>query len=369
MGGVERYASQLAERLEKAGCRVTVVAMRSAGGEFSERQGNLRVFRLPCYPLMGGRLPLPKRTWKSAQVMKNLRRENFALVLVNTRFYPLSLTGVRFAHGNGLPLIVVEHGTGYLELRNPLLNACERLCEHALTGLEKRYCKHFYGVSEACLEWLKTFNICGEGTLCNAVDLDFIDENLARPVVSFRSELRIPKDAPVVAFVGRLVPEKGIWVLKSSVEKLRGEFPDLRLIAAGEGPDEKKLKEQASDCIHFLGKISPEKVIALLAECDVFCLPSRSEGLPTSVLEAAACRRYVITTARGGSKELITDDSYGKILPDNGEEGVTRALREALENPEMCRRAANRTYERLKEDFTWDKTAQKLLHIAEKMAR
>ena len=58
------------------------------------------------------------------------------------------------------------------------------------------------------------------------------------------------------------------------------------------------------------------------------------------MLEAAACRCFVITTENGGSKELISGSRYGKLIPDNRRETVEKALMENLDNREYRERAA-----------------------------
>ena len=69
---------------------------------------------------------------------------------------------------------------------------------------------------------------------------------------------------------------------------------------------------------------------ALLKETNIFCLPSDSEGMPTSVLEAAACKCYIVTTKYGGAKELILDDSYGIVMENNKVGNSKTALRNSL---------------------------------------
>lgn len=61
-------------------------------------------------------------------------------------------------------------------------------------------------------------------------------------------------------------------------------------------------------------------------------MPSVSEGMPTSVMEAIACHNFVITTERGGAKEIISDDSYGIILENNKKDLVEKALLRSMEN-------------------------------------
>ena len=80
-----------------------------------------------------------------------------------------------------------------------------------------------------------------------------------------------------------------------------------------------------------MGQVTFEEVVSLLKVSDIFCLPSVSEGMPTSVMEAIACHNFVITTERGGAKEIIADDSYGIILENNKKDLVEKALLRSME--------------------------------------
>ena len=123
------------------------------------------------------------------------------------------------------------------------------------------------------------------------------------------------------------------------------------------------MKSRLSDHIIALGRITSDHVIALLRETDIFCLPSDSEGMPTSVLEAAACGNYVVTTKRGGAKELLINEEYGMVLDDNSLETVQRALERAAEAPEKREKGAELTLTRLRELFTWDRVAERLMEL------
>lgn len=68
-----------------------------------------------------------------------------------------------------------------------------------------------------------------------------------------------------------------------------------------------------------VGRIDFEQIVALLTDSDIFCLPSFSEGFSTSILEAAACGCYILTTARGGARELLINDEYGCVIQNNDE--------------------------------------------------
>ena len=85
--------------------------------------------------------------------------------------------------------------------------------------------------------------------------------------------------------------------------------------------------------------------------------------MPTSVLEAAACKNYIVTTQRGGAKELLLNEAYGLVIEDNRLETVQGALEKALQDPDKRKRAAELTYARLRVCFTWDRVAEKLMNL------
>ena len=129
---------------------------------------------------------------------------------------------------------------------------------------------------------------------------------------------------------------------------------------AGDGVLYHKLRDRNVKNMILMGQVAFEEVVSLLKIADIFCLPSVSEGMPTSVMEAIACHNFVITTERGGAKEIILDDSYGIILKKNDKELVEKALLRILGDDEYRISATEKCYERLKAEFTWQKVADKI---------
>ena len=93
-------------------------------------------------------------------------------------------------------------------------------------------------------------------------------------------------------------------------------------------------------------------------------MPSDSEGFSTSLLEAAACKNYIITTLRGGARELLPDDTYGIVIENNDLGSVYTAIEVALECRDKENSVSN-VYERVKNNFTWEVTSKKLLKIVQ----
>ncbi len=363
LGGIERYTLNLGKELLRMGNQVTVVTSNVFHLAEKETVEGIRVYRLPCYNVLDGRFPVLKPNGTFRKLHKELMGMAFDLVMVQARFYVHSLYAVSFAKKRGIPCIVVEHGTNHLSVNQPVWDFLGHIYEHGITALVKRKCSSFYGVSKDCCKWSGHFGIQSKGTLYNAVDLAEIESLQDPPVEDYRKKYAL-EDTFVVTYTGRLIREKGILKLISAVQLLRDAGRNVTLMVAGDGGEYEQLKEQNLPGIYLLGKIDFPHVVSLLSGTDVFCLPSGyPEGFPTSVLEAAACGCYVVTTSLGGAKELILDESYGKILEENSPETIAEAIRRGMDDPQYRRDAAKKARQYLSEHFTWEATAQRVLEL------
>lgn len=333
MGGVETYTEKIANELAARGHHVFVVTCNVTNAEACEQHGNLTILRLPSRALLGGRFPVPRvRDPQTCALMQKIP-EAIDGVLVNTRFYPLSRFGVQFAQQHGVVPVVLDHGSAYLTMGNPVVDAAIRAYEHGATARLMRYPARFYGISAASARWLETFGIAAEGVLGNAIDAEaFAAQASAR---DFRAELGLAPEALLVAFTGRYVAEKGLRELAEAARLLASQSaqptqptqptqPPVHIVCAGEGPLAPLLEGQPN--VHNVGRLSAPDIAALLLQADAFCLPSRSEGFSTALLEAAACGCALVSTNVGGAQELIPTPEHGIMLPDVQPQSIASAL-------------------------------------------
>lgn len=372
VGGVERYTLYLSRKLIEAGNKVTIVTSNTGSLSGDEVQDNIQIYRLPCYDLLHGRYPVFKKNQEFKRVEKLLREQQYDFVIINTRFYLHSLYGAKFAKSRGIPAIVIEHGTSHLSVNNKLFDTVGGWYEHFLTFLLKKYCKNYYGVSEACCEWSGHFHIKSKGTLYNAVEIEEFQKILGESQIDYRKKYMIPEESRVISFTGRLIPEKGIRQLVSAVKainlnRIENKQLPVYLVIAGDGPLYQEIQKISDSYTIMTGQIDFEHIVRLLDASDIFCLPSDSEGFPTSVLEAVACKCFVITTYQSGARELLINEEYGIIMKDNTTELIQENLEKVLENDTYRLRAEEKSYERLVQYFTWNATAKKVMQIAEKM--
>lgn len=361
MGGVENYTYNLSRKLIERGHTVSVLTMNNHDALSYEIIDNIEVFRLPCINLLDGRYPIPKFNDSKKSIMKRFEEKKYDKVIINTRFYILSLFGARWAKKKYIDTIIIEHGTQHLTIDNPILDYLGQIYEHIISRFVYHYQKNFYGVSYECTKWLSHFGIQAKGVLYNSVDINKILNLTNQKEIDFK-EMDIDNDSVLISFTGRLVKEKGILNLVNAFLSIYEKYPNLYLAIAGDGPLFEEINQIKNEKIFLLGRLPFERVIALLNKSKIFCLPSESEGFPTSVLEAIACKNFVITTERGGAKELITSNEYGTILNSNDVDLLIQSIEYALTHTTEVDKAISNSYDRLCEGFTWDNTADCLLN-------
>lgn len=361
LGGVERYVYNLSKQLINLGHDVTVVTSNVfdlASYEVDEK--GIEIYRMPCYNVMKGRYPILKKNAEFKKLNAQLSKKKFDLVVINARFYIHSLYAASFAKKNNIKCITIEHGSTHLSIDNKILDFAVAQVEHFVTLLLKKKCSDYYAVSNAAGKWSAHFGIKSKGTLYNAVDVDAVKEASNKKVCDYRKQYNVPNDATVITFTGRLLKIKGVYELLDAFKQI--DCDDLYLFYAGDGPEMDELKAMANDRVVFLGQIDFDHIVSLLDTSDIYCLPSVSEGMSTSVLEAIATKTFVITTYNGGAREVITGDEYGIITKGNTVLETKAAIEKALDK-EYRKQATDKAYKKLLEGFIWQKTAQKLAEL------
>lgn len=179
-----------------------------------------------------------------------------------------------------------------------------------------------------------------------------------------RDQLGLPRDVPVLATVGALIPRKGQGFAIDALAQL----PDAILVLAGKGEDENALKSQAERLgvaarVRFLGAVPHGELPVLLNAADLFVLPSASEGLANAWVEALACGTPVVTTPIPGAQELITDPAWGRLVPRDGT-AIAAAVSELLADrpdPETVRAAVA--------EYSWEANAAALVAHWRRLAK
>jgi glycosyltransferase involved in cell wall biosynthesis len=183
-----------------------------------------------------------------------------------------------------------------------------------------------------------------------------------------RAQLAGPGERPVFLTVARLDAQKGHDVLLRAA----AQVAEARFALAGEGPERSRLESEAKrlglgDRVLFLGQ-RPD-VPELLAASDGFVLPSLYEGSPLAVLEAMAAAKPVISSAIGGTDELVVDGESGLLVPPGDANALTGAIRRVLSSPQLRGQLGAAARSRVERHFSASVTAKRVARVYEDLLR
>ena len=215
------------------------------------------------------------------------------------------------------------------------------LCEIQTVEVERRWhlwvdrlthsgCRATIANSPSVLEHLATHAKIPRGKLrLVRGGIDPAPFQIAKPID--RAALGVPQETPILLWVGRLDPVKGLSVLLEATFSLGDPF----LLLVGEGAERTSLGQLADRLgvahrVRWLG--TRNDIPALLKTADVFVLPSRTEGLPNALLEAMAASCPIVTTDVPGCRDLIDHQETGLVVPYGSPAALAGAIRRMLED-------------------------------------
>ncbi len=220
-----------------------------------------------------------------------------------------------------------------------------------------RHCDRFVVPGKASFDYLRSLGSPAASILTapNAVDNRFfaIRAGATRAqATEFREKLKLP--LRFILFVGRLVPEKGIFDLLEAYAKLEnGLRSEVGLVFAGDGVCREELARQAKHigpgAVCFPGFAQREDLAGLYALAETLVLPTHSDTWGLVVNEAMACGLPIIVSSVAGcSADLVEDGWNGYVVPPRDPEKLGAAIDSLLRQPELKQRMAARCSERIR---------------------
>jgi glycosyltransferase involved in cell wall biosynthesis len=187
-----------------------------------------------------------------------------------------------------------------------------------------------------------------------------------------RLELKISSDAPVVGFVGRFFPEKNLFHFLQALVRVRASSPAMVGLLVGDGPLFEETQAQAETLglarsLRFTG--FREDISRLLAAMDVFVLPSATEGLSMTLLEAMAAGKPAVVSTVGGSQEAVVDGVTGFTVSPGDPDRLGEAIARLLAEPESRRRMGEAARQRVAREFSSERQVEQLAALYESILR
>jgi glycosyltransferase involved in cell wall biosynthesis len=178
----------------------------------------------------------------------------------------------------------------------------------------------------------------------------------------------------IVLTVQRLYPRKGVATFLEAAALVAREVPAARFVVAGDGPERPALGRRAAELgvsarVLFTGALANADLPELYAAADVFAFHTLHEGLGIVLLEALASGCPVVTTAAGGTLDIVGDGVTGLVVPPADARAFARAIVRVLRDGSLAAALGERARRRAEAEFDWDVVAGRYLAVFEAARR
>ena len=372
-GGMNVYVHELAQTMAGRGVQVDVFTRGPAAGEIEVAPG-YRVVHLALGPMgNGGDDALVAAVGDFAEgVARWAVRHRAAYDILHSHYWLSGWAGLLLAEVLRVPLAISFHTLGRVK-------DATRRADQAPAGLLRLAAETEVIARAGCViastpteaAQLIEHYAANPERLC--VSPPGVDHEVFRPGerVAARAALGLAADGPVVLFVGRLQPLKGIDVALAAFTRLAGDLPGARLLVVG-GPSGPQGEEEAArlrsaasglgERVRFLPPVPHPALADYYRAADVLLVPSRSESFGLVAVEAQACGLPVVAAAVGGLAHVVADGESGVLVSGWDPGDYAAALRRLLTDAGWAARLSAGARAQA-ERFSWPATADRLLEL------
>ena len=187
-----------------------------------------------------------------------------------------------------------------------------------------------------------------------------------------RAHWNVPENAPLLGCVGVLSPDKGQEWLIRALALVRREFPDCKLLLAGDGPCRAKLEQLAAemglgDAVLFPGFV--KNVESVYSALDLFLLPSFFEALSNALMSAMAYGIPSIAFRLGGPAEIIEDLVSGFLVEPAQDDALANAISKVLGDRALAQRLGQQGRNRIERTFSAEQMVRGILSVYDQALR
>jgi glycosyltransferase involved in cell wall biosynthesis len=319
------------------GFRSTVGLVRSGWLEAQVRAGGL-----PCAMVAGNGLG-------DAGVLLNLIRlvKNQSVDVIHAHEFYMNALGAAVSRLTGVPLVMTVHGKSYYPEK------ARRIAIYRMAGKRAAAVVAVSNDLRRFFSQTVALPVDRVQVIYNGIEL--------RPDIERRDrterckELGIPAGSSIVGTVGNLYPVKGHIHLIRAARTILDQRPETRVVILGRGDQRETLLREAVDLgiqdrIHLPGY--RDDTAKWLEIMDVFVLPSLSEGLPLSLLEAMAAGIPSVGTKVGGIPEVIDDGVTGLLAASGDSRSLAGKISSLLADPVYARELGDAGRRHIEREFS-----------------
>ncbi|NET59927.1 MAG: glycosyltransferase [Symploca sp. SIO2E6] len=373
-GGPSQMVQGLSAALAAQGVEVTVLTTDANGDagqppldvplEQPVEQDGYQVWYFRCSPFRRYKFSWPLLRW-----LRQHSRE-FDLAHIHALFSPVSTAAAMVARNQRLPYILRPLGTldpADLRKKRSLKQIYGLLLERG--NLAGAAGIHFTSVQEA-----KISERFGTQTPDLVIPLG-VNLPVFPPKGQAKSELNIPDDRPLVLFMSRIEPKKGLNLLLPALERLLVEGINFQFVLAGTNPQDPDYERQIAQQIKasplssytkITGFVRGELKAGLLQDADLFVLPSYYENFGIAVAEAMVAGTPVVISDQVHIWQDIRDAEAGWVGPCEVN-ALTQLLQVALQDVKERQQRGNNAHQLAVANYSWEAIAQQMIQAYQRI--
>ncbi len=358
-GGVEYYAESLSEHLSTHDIEITILTPQLPKHATYPIAKNITIIPYPAFEIIHN-YPIPK-FWNAqcVHIFSTQACIPYQAIITHTRFFVSSFIGTLLSVSYKIPHIHIEHGSSFVQSNNPLIACLAWLFDHSFGKYVLTQSQHTIAVSESVERFVKK--------IAPRSDIRVIYRGFdSKKIVEIPpNESCWPSDSSLLKFIfiGRLVSSKGIYELIDALAAL--PIHNWTCTYIGDGEESAALKKRIQslclqDKVKLLGARNWNETIGILKGSDIFISPSYTEGLPTTVLEAALCGIPTIATDVGGTNEI---SPLTFLVPPKNSAVLTSAIIDISHNIQKNKVACKEKIPDIEKKFSWQTAIPKFVEL------
>ena len=289
-------------------------------------------------------------------------KEKIDLIYVYKYAYLTAWVPLLYAKICGMPVVLITDSILGISWKygSELVDFIAKIYAGSIGRLILKLCDKVVVLSPALLKPCLSMGVEERNLLAIPKGVDFDHFELNEQPTNVRESLGISQDEMVILNVGRLVPVKGIDTLIKITEKLLDDGFKVRTVIVGDGPyraEYEALANELGDRVIFTGFRTD--ISELLSACDIFVLPSLSEGVPSALLEAAICGKTMVASNVGGIPDIIIQEKTGFLAEPEDVDSFVYYIKLLLNDKELALKLGKNAHKHVRSNFDWGEIAER----------
>lgn len=369
VGGLGQHVYDLSRFLAKKNITVHIITPRVKGSPDYQADSGVYIHRVGS-PMKDERnFKSWTFTFNSEAIRESVRISSAIgkFDLVHAHDWLVAYAGRSVAKIFETPLVTTIHATEHgrnLGLHNRMQSEINEIEKNLALEADRIICCSKYMKEEIC-----TLFDTSEDDLTiipNGVDPELFVKLPAKP------KFKIADNDRVVFFIGRLVPEKGVWQLIQAFHQVLYKVPDAKLFIGGKGPMKSALDKLAADLgiaekIFYTGFLKEDMRNYLYAKAQVAVFPSLYEPFGIVALEAMATNTPVIVGNVGGLAEIVQDGENGLTVAAGSVDELARAIIKLLSDADTAAKLKTNGSQTIRTIYSWDAIADSTISVYERV--